>query len=555
MPETDQTTGRPRRPAWREAGLLLLLVLPALFAYGNSLRGQFVFDDSRIYNSRAMRIHSLSPRALLGVVRHARPANRPVANLSFALNYYFNGYDTFGYHLVNLAVHLGCGILIFFIFRLVLNLARPGPGGHGHPVAWAAAAIWLAHPLNSQAVSYTVQRMAVLSAFFSLAALLCYLKARTAPGRVHLYALGVLMWVLALGSKENSAVLPVLVLACEWIFFQQGDTAWLKRAAPFIGGGVLAVGVLFLVYTGFQPLRYLEAGFSGRPFTMGQRLLTESRVLVYYLGLFLWPHPSRLSLEHDFTVSRSLLSPPGTLAAVVLLAALLAAALRLRKQAPIFAIAVLWFLASHLVESTIIPLDLVYEHRNYLADVFLCLLAATAADSLLRPRWLKAAAAAAVITLLAVATHGRNRVWHSRLALWRDCAQKAPRSARVHNNFGVALKAAGRMNEAAEQYRETIRLDPGFTEAYFNLGNILSAQGKYLQAIPYYRRAAQLAPRLAVTHRALGEACMNAGYLAAARNELSQALALDPGDYQTMADLRFIAAMERRRGPAPQARP
>ena len=521
------------------AFLILLLAGITFLAYSNSLDGGFVYDDVQVYSNPNIRLQTLTPEAIIRATHGWQVKNRPIAYLTFALNYYFGGMETFGYHLVNILIHIASGLVIFLIFRVTLRLVRQGREDHGLLLPWFAALLWLVHPLNSQAVSYIVQRMASLAAFFYLAAFLAWLIGRTAEKkRAWFFLSALVLWGLALGSKENAVTLPLAILAYEWIFFREGRVAWFKTVVPWIAAGMLVILAMGFILTDFHPWAKVVGGFDSRPFTMWQRLITESRVLVFYLSLFVWPHPSRLNLEHHFTVSTSLLHPPTTLLAVFFLALLAGGAIFGRRRYPLVAFAVLWFFIVHLIESTIFPLDLVYEHRNYLALVFPCLALSRFAAERIRPFALKCAVALAVVLIFSVFVHQRNLVWHDRISLWQDCVAKSPRRLRPRYDLAWNLQLRGRLDEAVYHYLVAIDIDPSYIRSYNNLGLLLLDKGFPDDAILVLKDGIRRAPDYGLIHVSLGRAYMMQGDLPAAGKEFSHALRLDPENKSARANMR-----------------
>ncbi|MDH3360000.1 MAG: hypothetical protein OEL55_03940, partial [Desulfobulbaceae bacterium] len=359
---------------------MVLLALAVFMAYANSLDGKFVFDDSRIYNNTNLRITSLDWASLRQVVVKSQPASRPVANLSFAFNYYLHGYSVKGYHLVNITIHLFTGWLLY----LLLVATMQAQARHGHEqlagpeslryewLAFFAALLWLVHPLQTQSVSYTVQRMNSMAAMFYLASLWCYVRGRMNDERVRkilLLAASVVFGLLALGSKETSATLPIFVFLYEWYFLQDLDMGWLKRRLPVLGLVVVVFVGVAILFLGPHPLDIIFGSCWSRSFTLPQRLMTEMRVIFLYLGLLVFPHPSRLTLDHNLFVSTSFLHPVTTLFAAVGLVAMICLVVWSARRHRLLSFAILWFLGNLLIESSVIGLEIVFEHRLYLPSM------------------------------------------------------------------------------------------------------------------------------------------------------------------------------------------
>ncbi|MFZ5562558.1 MAG: hypothetical protein ACOZBW_00790, partial [Thermodesulfobacteriota bacterium] len=283
------------------AAILVVLAATVILIYANSLTAPFVFDDvHNILENPYIRLSELSFEKLADVASSRSP--RPFANLTFALNYYFHGYDLAGYHTVNIAIHLLTGFLMFLLVRLTLGLAN-----HDKKELTAALAslLWIANPVHTQSVTYIVQRMTALSALFFLLALYLYIKARLRqksqkPLVPLFFALCGLSGVLALLAKQIAVTLPFFILLYEWYFFQDLDPAWGKKQVRWLGIVTLLGLAIALVYLGKSPMDKILSMYDKQTFTMGQRLLTEPRVIFLYLSLIFFPHPSRLNLDYDF---------------------------------------------------------------------------------------------------------------------------------------------------------------------------------------------------------------------------------------------------------------
>ncbi len=526
---------------------LLLLALAVAIAYTNAVHGEFIFDDARIYNNPHIRITTLTWSSVREAMFESEPVTRPVANLSFALNYLAGGYRVEGYRLTNIAIHLASGFMLYLLFCITLQSPALSGSGQGRMMgrldpqwlAFFAALLWLVHPLQTQAVTYVVQRMTSLAALLSLLSLYWYVRFRQAaagPGRGWLYfAASCLAGLLAMGCKESSVTLPFFILLYEWYFLEDLDTNWLRRRAVPVALAVLLVGGVALLILGPDPVAQVLNTYQSRPFTPLERLLTEWRVLFFYLSLLALPLPGRLNLDHDFTVSTSLLHPATTIAAGAGLLILLAAAVWAARRERLLSFAILWFFGNLVVESSVIGLELVFEHRLYLPAMFLFIAAVAGGDRLVPSRRAKSVVLVALALLLAFWTSERNRVWHDRISLWSDVVAKSPGKARPHNNLGVALKRHGRLAEAEVQYRAAIKADPTFYESYNNLANILVMEVRRDEALALYDKALELKPGSAMLHNNIGRLLMEKGRYGRAMMHFAEALRLDPD----FADARY----------------
>ena len=432
-------------PALRRILLPVLLVLVAL-VYWPGLGGGFVFDDyPNIVQNGALHVTWASTWLEWLAAVFSSPASelqRPLAMLTFAINHALTGLDPYWMKLTNLVIHLVNTVLVLNVVRLLLRLAEPdatSSTGADRVALWVAAA-WALTPINLMAVLFVVQRMESLSHAFVFGGLYLYLLGRQAQcagrGGWWLVLSGLLGGtVLGVLSKESAVLLPMYALVLEWAILKFGSA----RQAPdrrllALFGTVLVLPALLGL--GWMIPKVLDAGaYAGRGFDLGERLLTEGRVLVDYLHWTLLPNLGQLSLYHDdYAISRGLLDPPATLMAFVFLAALLAAAVWLRKRRPLMALGLGWFFSAHLLTATIWPLELVFEHRNYFASLGLCL---AMGDLLLRAppsaRLRRAGAVAAVglLVLYAGLTTLRSLEWSNPLRFAMTEVAKHPSSPRA----------------------------------------------------------------------------------------------------------------------------
>ncbi len=529
-----------------EAGLVLLcLAGVGLAVYAPSLDGPFVFDDHiHLLRNRAIQLRELSLAGLWSAATES-PAHRPVANLSFALNYWWGGSRPRGYHALNLALHVANGLLVYALARAALR-RRPlalGDRRLARGVAGLAALLFVVHPLQTQSVSYVVQRMNLLCAFFYLAALACYVLARErAPGtrRIPLAACAA-SGLLALGSKQNAVTLPLAIFLWEWCFYRDFDPAFARRAWRRAGAPLLLLAALVWWWI-FQGPHW---GYNAKAFGMLERALTQGRAIALYLSLALLPLPSRLNLLHDLPLSRSLLDPPSTLPALLAVAASAAGAMLLARRVPWLAFGALWFLLHLAVESSILPLDLVYEHRNYLPLAGLCLAASVGAARLARQRALPLVALGLALALpFAVFARQRNRVWADPLALWSDVVAKSPANPLARSDLASALAFAGRSREALAEAERALALAPGSARIHANLGAAYSRLGRWGRAVHHLERAQAAAPDDAELESALGAALLQAGQRERARAHLARAVARDPQSARAAYNVALLARDE-----------
>jgi Flp pilus assembly protein TadD len=493
--------------------IVLLIVVLGFACYANTLNGPFVLDDGdNILLNGYIRLHNLSPAGLAEAAFRSPIPTRPVANLSFALNYLAHGYWLPGYHLTNIAIHcLTAGLLFLLIQGTFATpaVSRLLPPEKAAQVAGLSSLLWLLNPANTQSVSYVVQRMNSLAAMFFVLTMLLYLKARTADKhRPGYFAACLGSGLLAIGSKEIAATLPAAIFLYEWYFLQDLKRAWLKSKLPLLGGVAAAIAIIAWLYLD-RDFSSLIDGYQARDFTLAQRLLTEPRVVCRYLLLLFLPWPGLLNLDHDFPLSTGLLQPPTTLPAMVALAALFGAAIITARRQRFLSFAILWFFLNLLVESSIIPLEIIFDHRTYLPSMLVWPpLLAMAWQLPDRRRKIALTAALGLLALFAVWTFQRNQVWADEETLNRDIVSKSPNSARARCNLGLILlySPRGMQEEGIRELKQAIELDPDYGFSYLHLGGYYLALGRYEEAITNLKTAARLVPDYTKLYYPLGQA-------------------------------------------------
>ena len=459
----------PMRPATRFALLCLLLALAAA-CYWPGLYGGFLFDDwVNIEANPYLRMSSFNLQALwqAGMSGAAGPLHRPLSLMSFALNQYFGGAAPFGFKAVNLAIHLVNGLGVFWLCRLLLwhYRRRAQPPLDEAAVYWislATAALWLLHPLGLTSVLYVVQRMTSLSALFTLFGMVVYLTGRKRQlerrrGGGALLLLAVFGFTtLAALCKENGLLLPayLLVAECTLLRWEAPDTAARRRLYALFSLVLLLPLAWALVFVAQHP-GALTGGYAIREFSLGERLMTEARVLWFYVSLILWPDIAAMGFYHDdMVISRGLLSPPTTLPALLAWAVLLLGAWLGRDKQPLLAFGVLFFAVGHSMESTVLALELVHEHRNYLPMLGVLLpLAYYVLAPLRHPASLKLRriAFALVLVLLALSTALRATHWRNPLHLLQMEVNHHPKSLRANADLAFQYASLPAADAAAAE--------------------------------------------------------------------------------------------------------
>lgn len=476
------------------AGLLIAIVALTAALYEGGTRGPLLLDDYP-------HLLGFVKGGIVGegdwagrLLSESGPLKRPVAMATFAFNAVTNGADFSRWKHTNVMIHLAVGLLATWFGARVMLLLEGVPRRRAWMLGTIVGGLWLLHPLHVSTVLYAVQRMTQLSALFTLAGLLMYIDGRCRLdekrpyGRAFIVAAFAVFMPLATLSKESGALFPMFCLLLEALFF--------RRRGASDRRFLVVCYVLFLVlpavaggYYVFEHLsERLANTYLARGFTPYERLLTEARVLVSYLLLLLVPVQRRMGFYHDdLEVSTGWLQPPPTLAALFLIAFVLWTTWRFRKRQPVYSFGVLFFFAGHLLESTVLPLELMFEHRNYLPSVGIVLALVAGVGAGLHHR-LKVILAAAAIAILAGVTFLRVDTWSSPRKMYEYMYRAHPQSDGAASAYAEWLAKSGRPKEAYRllsgraspgavmqamylQCRMTRRLDPAaFENATRRLG-------------------------------------------------------------------------------------
>ena len=453
-----------RQPGW---WLILATFALTVAVYWPGLSGGYLFDDyPNIVDNTGVQPHDASVSTLVAAALSSPSSEfkRPLASLSFAANYLATGLDPYWMKLTNLVIHLLNGWLIFMLAGALLRSALvPDLRARASIVASLIAAGWMLLPINLTGVLYVVQRMESMANLFVLLGLLGYVAGRRrmlglatllngsmdSPkrGRVSDETSGLLLCIasitiptlLGLLAKETAVMLPLYAGLIEWMVFQLRTSVGTRdRRLLTVFLAVLVVPML-LGLTWLLPQVFSPGYWSTRDFSLGTRLLSEARIVVDYIGWTLLPTPGALSFYHDdFQISTGLLTPWTTLTSIALLVALTALMLWLRSRQPLAALGIAFFLGCQLLTGTILPLELIYEHRNYFASFGLLLaivplLAVPRTSPFALPRHVLLAGLLLCWTVLTALT---AYTWGNPLRLAEDLASRAPRSPRAQYELG-----------------------------------------------------------------------------------------------------------------------
>jgi len=545
----SQTPNLPR--------LLFLIVLIILVSYSNSFNSSWQFDDSpNILNNHRIQLEQFTWKNLWQT-GFAKPGHgglyRPVACVSLALNWYIGGQNIFGYHIVNFLIHCATSLILFFLIRLLFMTPRL-KGQYSQSqiefMAGLTVLLWSLNPIQIQAVTYIIQRMTSLAAMFSLLTLFFFLKGKlalTRGRRSTFWALALASYLMAIFSKENAVLVLISLPILELIFFRIDVSSGLirKRFYLFFGCGLIILALSLILHPNL--FKSIINGYDGRPFTMVQRILTEPRILIFYISQIFFPFPERFSIGHDISLSTSLFDPMSTFGAICLNFGIICLALGVLKRHPVFCFAILFYYLNHMVESSFIGLELIFEHRNYLPSAFLFLPFSQFFVFLLnkfRSRKMIISMIWVVLGSLVIsygcATYERNKKWYTEESLWLDALVKNNESYRPYARLAISLGWGENPTEA--KYRKALELMqislgktmPHVTKAksdqFGNMASLYVKLEEYQQAIAYFEKALALYPKDATNRYNLTKTLIKTGEFPRAKTEIK--ILLDQGNVQ-----------------------
>jgi tetratricopeptide (TPR) repeat protein len=576
--------------ATSRAGVFLaggLLVVAALIAYHNSFSVPFIYDDLTAIPGNPTIRHLWPVGPVLAPPGRLTTSGRPIVNLSLAINYAFGKTDVRGYHALNLAVHILAGLALFGIIRRTLasldatrafqisgfkSKIVEGPAttqsevsnlrleiaANATLLAFTVAALWMLHPLQTESVTYTVQRAESLMGLFYLLTLYCFIRSQE-PGvgsqtkqselrpaisdscllnpdscllpPVFWLLASVLFCFLGMASKEVMVSAPLMVLLYDRTFVAGSfRESWKKHRPLYLGLAASWLLLGFLVWsTGGN--RNGSAGFdSGLPWWM--YALTQLQAVVHYLRLTLWPHP--LVFDYGTTVVKQAVE---VIPCALIVAALATGTVVALRRWPAIGFAGACFFAILAPSSSVVPVvtETMAEQRMYLPLAAVVVLVVLGIHA-----WagrLGTCVLLAVAVLLGFLAFQRNKDYASALSIWSDTVAKRPGNPRAHNNLGEVLSEAGRKTEAVEQYQEAVRLKPTDPDYNFNLAEALSITGHGPESLGSFEATLRLVPDYAPAHLGYGLALMKAGQASKAIAQYREALRINPSYIEALDDL------------------
>jgi tetratricopeptide (TPR) repeat protein len=570
--------------AWRIRLSALVIMVTGIVAYVNSFEGTFLFDDLAWVG----RTQQLWPP--WSAMFTSDNASRPLVGLSLAINYAINGTNIFSYHAFNLTIHILAALTLFGVVRrtLLCESLRERFGQHSTSLAMVVALIWMVHPLQTQSVTYIIQRCESMMGLFYLLTLYCVIRSSHSLHRRWWYGAAIASCAAGMLSKQVMVTAPILVFLYDALFLSGSIKGSLQKRWGLYAGLAATWGLL--VVTAIISPANPTAGFAVRSITPWEYLKSEFAVIVYYLRLAVWP--DSLCFDYGWKKAETIgeILPFATV--VIGLGAATVWALMRRKAIGFLGV---WFFLILSVTSSIIPFDdLIFEYRMYLplaavvglfvlagyefGKRFLAYVSSSEQQQKQRGRLFAITAVTLIVTSFCLLTLRRNIDYKSPLVMWSDVVEKRPANARGHNNLGQALAAQGLFDEAliqfseAQKYKpnyadaknfmaqalillgrtdegkahlsEALRINPNHRYALYNMGHLLISQEQLEQAIPYYDHLLQLYPRHAEAYSDLGIILEKQGKMADAIKHFNEALRLQPELPDALNRLALILATQ-----------
>ena len=593
------------RSLWQEPFVHVLLILVTAFAvYFNSINVPFMFDDYEyLVKNPVIKSFDCFPHTQ-NVLEYSINQDlknnlilRPVAYFSFALNYALHGLNLFGYHLVNLLLHIGCGMLLYIFFVQLIqtpkmtNSKDSGKASGVENVGYLplfAALLFICHPLQTQAVTYVIQRFVPLATFFYLATLVFYLKFRcatTTSSRTITYTLSLFAAILAMESKEIAFTLPVIIALIEFMFYRSKLMPSIVRLVPFIlTMAIIPVKLMHLSSpVNLQKTERVTNGinlvnFSG--LSPWDYMMTQFGVITTYIRLLLLPINQNLDYDYPLQQHFFNLEVLLPLALLLLIAGMGFYLLKHSKENRLYriiAFGIFWFFITLSIESSFVPIeDLIFEHRAYLPSVgfFVSFLTGF---SVLFTRFSGAPTGQSkivtyvlllIVMSLSTAAIKRNLVWQNDTVFWNDVVSKSPNKARAHRSLGwalmnqsiyrpsdrdknllensVILKAGSekQIRDAISSFKATIRIEPKNSVNHQLLAEALILQKNYDEAQLSLTTASELQPTNPIPYVMLGELFESNNNVVRARQEYLKAVKVGPRFHVAHIKLAHIYANE-----------
>lgn len=561
---------------------ILIISILGVLVYSNTLMAPFEFDDKRsIIENPVIRdsLYFKNPSALQRIDTSKEIKeffeSRYIGYLSFALNYRLHDLNVTGYHIFNILVHIVNALLVYWLVILTFRTShfRDLPDANsGNLIAFFSALIFAVHPIQTQAVTYIVQRFTSLAVFFYLLSLVFYIKSRImAIGdqrsavssqdndqkvkhikfkKWGYYCASIISAVLAMKTKETSFTLPIIVTFYEFMFFGGNFKKRLVYLAPILLTMLIIPITLISVRTSLVYSGRIDESFellSSPLISHSDYLFTQFRVIVTYIRLIVFP--VNQIFDYDYPIYNSFFALP-VLSSFLFLMAIISCGIYLlyysrysvgaKRYSRLISFGIFWFFITLSVESSIIPrADVIFEHRVYLSSVGFIIAVITFLIGLrnalvgriqIIERIILSVPITAVL-VLSVAAYMRNDVWRSEVSLWKDVVSKSPEKLRGHYNLGAAYAKQGWFDDAIKEFRIILRMKKkDFDTLHYNLGWVYFKKNMLDDAEREYLAAIKLNPNYTDAYINLGAVYINQGRFDDAIEVFKKAIVIKPDD-------------------------
>lgn len=478
--------------------LFISTVLFLIIIYSNTIKVPLYFDDTNIVIEN-LKIKSFSPKSLYDLCFKGITKNRPFSNFTLALSYTFskNPSNTFSFHIVNIAIHILCFLFVFLFIKELLTLPSVPQRYKRNSIniALITSIFWAIHPIQTQSVTYIIQRMTSLSALFYFMSLYFYLRARNTKN-FYFYFISGFSFLFALGSKEISATLPIMIILIEWIFLRT-DMKKLLLVVLVMTLVFLSVSYLFIEGRLKGTIHsLLQNKYSNRDYLITERLMTQPRVFIHYISLTLFPFYDRYILDYGFNPSRSLISPLSTLFSLTLVLVTILIGFFYLKKNSIFSFCIFSFWLGHSIEGSIFNLEIAFEHRMYFPSIFLIFLIIAIfvhlSEKIKIDKKYLTIFLAILIFYLGINTYLRNNLWRDKIKFHNHNIKKTPHNYRPYHNLGTAYAVKKEYNKALESYSKAVSLNKNSALSYFGIGQCYYSMKDYEKAIPFFEKAIEM---------------------------------------------------------------
>ena len=523
---------------------ILVILIAGIIAYSNSFDCSFHFDDKHFLDSRILeRLVTVSDWISLF-------PTRPLGILTFAINYNIHKLDLWGYHLVNLIIHLINAFLVWQLTWITLStpvMREAVISRHRPIIAFLTGLLFVTHPLATQSVTYIAQRFALLATLFYLLSLILFIQGRLWQGNkntaLFFFSGSIISAVCGILSKEIVFTLPFAVVLYDSCFIK--TSPWkleVKDKSLIVSSIMLAIFIIFFVMNFSLNIFNTVESIQGYSYSISMKeyFLTQFRVILTYIRLFILPYNQ--NLDYDYSVSKSFFQIKTFFSFLALLGILLSGVFLFKKYR-LISFGIFWFFLTLSVESSIIPIsqNVIFEHRTYLSSFGFFLALTGTFYYIFKQKYLRIA----VIIILMISainmvlTYERNKIWKTEYTLWNDCVKKSPDKARTNYSFGYVLSKTGDFKKAVYYYNKAINLNEDYTEVYLDRGYAYTELGQYQRAFEDFNKAISLKKDYADAYNNRGTAYAKFGQYQSAFDDFNKAISLKK-DHADAYDNRAI---------------